>query len=225
MAGLAAIFGSGAMTNSIREIEGMEVIFIIGSNTKETHPVIANRMIKARRKGAKIIVADPRKVPMVKFAELFLKLRPGTDIALLNGMAHVIVKEGLQNDEFIREKTEGFEAWKGSLDSFTPEKAMLITGISKTDIVKAARMYGGSRKAGIFYTMGITQHTCGTDNVRTIANLATLTGNIGREFTGVNPLRGQNNVQGASDAACLPNVFPGYQRVDLPEAREMFEKA
>src|SRR5574340_646753 len=213
------------MTNSIREIEGMELIFIIGSNTKESHPVIANRMIKAYRKGAKIIVADPRTVPMVKFAELFLKLRPGTDIALLNGIAHVIVKEGLQNNEFIGEKTEGFEEWKRSLDDFTPEKVKLITGVSKADIVKAARMYGGSRKAGIFYTMGITQHVCGTDNVRAIANLATLTGNIGREFTGVNPLRGQNNVQGASDAACLPNVYPGYQRVDLPEIRQKFEAA
>ena len=225
MAGLAAIFGSGAMTNSIREIDGMEVIFIIGSNTKETHPVIANRMIKAFRKGAKIIIADPRTVPMVKFAEVFLKLRPGTDIALLNGMAHVIVKEGLQNDEFIREKTEGFDAWKSSLDEFTPARVEQITGVPKNDIVKAAKMYGRSRKAGIFYTMGITQHTCGTDNVRTIANLATLTGNIGREFTGVNPLRGQNNVQGASDAACLPNVYPGYQKVDLPEARQKFETA
>jgi len=225
VAGLAAIFGSGAMTNSIREIEGMEVIFIIGSNTKETHPVIANRMIKAHRKGARIIVADPRKVPMVKFAEVVLRLRPGTDIALLNGMAHVIVKEGLQNDEFIREKTEGFDAWKKSLDEFTPAKVEQITGIPQADIIKAAKMYGRSRKAGIFYTMGITQHTCGTDNVRTIANLATLTGNIGREFTGVNPLRGQNNVQGASDAACLPNVYPGYQKVDLPEVRRKFEQA
>ena len=225
MAGLAAIFGSGAMTNSIREIEGMEVIFIIGSNTKETHPVIANRMIKAYRKGAKIIVADPRKVPMVKFAEVFLRIRPGTDIALLNGIAHVILKEGLQNDEFIKERTEGFDAWKRSLDEFTPEKVKLITGVPKTDIIKAAKMYGRSRKAGIFYTMGITQHTCGTDNVRAIANLATLTGNIGREFTGVNPLRGQNNVQGASDAACMPNVLPGYQRVDLAEPRQKFEQA
>jgi len=225
VAGLAAIFGSGAMTNSIREIEGMEVIFIIGSNTKETHPVIANRMIKAYRTGAKIIVADPRKVPMVKFAEVFLRMRPGTDIALLNGMAHVIVKEGLQNDEFIREKTEGFDAWKRSIEEFTPAYAEQITGVPKNDIIKAAKLYGGSRKAGIFYTMGITQHTCGTDNVRAIANLATLTGNIGREFTGVNPLRGQNNVQGASDAACLPNVYPGYQKVDLPEVRQKFEQA
>jgi formate dehydrogenase major subunit/formate dehydrogenase alpha subunit len=225
VAGLAAIFGSGAMTNSIREIEGMEVIFIIGSNTKETHPVIANRMIKAYRKGAKIIVADPRAIPMVKFAEVFLRMRPGTDIALLSGIANVIVSEGLQNDEFIREKTDGYEAWKKSIQDFTPEKAEAITGIPKQDIIKAARLYGGSRKAGIFYTMGITQHACGTDNVRAVANLATLTGNIGRESTGVNPLRGQNNVQGASDAACLPNVYPGYQRVDDPAVRQKFEEA
>jgi len=225
VAGLAAIFGSGAMTNSIREIEGMEVIFIVGSNTKETHPVIANRMIKAYRNNAKIIIADPRSVPMVKFAEVFLRLRPGTDIALLSGMAHVIAAEGLQNDEFIRDKTEGFDAWKQTLADFTPERAAQITGVPKEDIIRAARIYGGSRKAGIFYTMGITQHACGTDNVRAIANLATLTGNIGREFTGVNPLRGQNNVQGASDAACLPNVYPGYQKVDDPAVQKKFEQA
>jgi formate dehydrogenase alpha subunit len=213
------------MTNSIREIEGMEVIFIIGSNTKESHPVIANRMIKAYRKGAKIIVADPRRVPMVKFAKVFLKMRPGTDTALLNGIAHVIVKEGLQNDEFIKEKTEGFRKWKQFLEDYTPQRVEEITGVPKADIVSAARLYGGSRRAGIFYTMGITQHTCGTDNVKAVANLATLTGNIGRESTGVNPLRGQNNVQGASDAACLPTVYPGYQKVDLPEVREKFEKA
>lgn len=225
MAGLANIFGSGAMTNSIREIEGMEVIFIIGSNTKETHPVIANRMIKAYRRGAKIIVADPRKVPMTKFAELFLNIKPGSDIALLSGLAHVIVKEGLQNDQFINEKTAGFEEWKQTIEEFTPEYVEQITGVPKEDIIRAARLYGQSRRAGIFYTMGITQHTCGTDNVTAIANLATLTGNIGREFTGINPLRGQNNVQGASDAACLPNVYPGYQKVDVPEVRDKFEKA
>ena len=213
------------MTNSIREIEGMDVLFIIGSNTKESHPVIANRMIKAYRRGARIIVADPRKVPMVKFADLFLRMRPGTDIALLNGIANVIVAEGLQNDDFIREKTAGFEEWKKTLEQFSPERVEQITGVPKEDIIKAARLYGGSRKAGIFYTMGITQHTCGTDNVRAIANLAVLTGNIGREYTGINPLRGQNNVQGSSDAACMPNVLPGYQRVDLPEIRQKFEAA
>jgi formate dehydrogenase alpha subunit len=225
VAGLAAIFGSGAMTNSIREIEGMEVIFVIGSNTKESHPVIANRMIKAYRKGAKIIVADPRQVPLTKFAELHLKLQPGTDIALLNGIAQVVVSEGLQNDDFIRDKTEGFEEWKQSLAEFTPEKVERTTGVPKDLIIKAAQLYGKSRRAGLFYTMGITQHACGTDNVKAVANLATLTGNIGREFTGVNPLRGQNNVQGASDAACLPNVYPGYQKVDVPEIRQKFEQA
>jgi len=213
------------MTNSIREIEGMEVIFIIGSNTKESHPVIANRMIKAYRKGAKIIVADPRRVPMVKFSELYLGINPGSDIALLNGIANVIISEGLQNDEFIAEKTEGYEEWKKSLAEFTTGHVEKITGVPKEDIVRAAKLYGGSRKAAIFYTMGITQHACGTDNVMAVANLATLTGNIGREFTGINPLRGQNNVQGASDAAALPNVYPGYQRVDLPEIKEKFEKA
>ncbi len=225
MASLAAIFGSGAMTNSIREIEGMEVIFIIGSNTKESHPVIANRMVKAHRKGAKIIVADPRRVPMVRFSEVFMNLKPGTDIALLNGMAHVIINEGLYNKEFIDDKTEGFEEFKKSVEEYTPEYVEKITGVAKDTLIKAARLYGSSRKAGLFYTMGITQHTCGTMNVNAVANLVMLTGNIGRESTGVNPLRGQNNVQGASDAGCLSNVYPGYQKVDLPEIKEKFEKA
>lgn len=213
------------MTNAISEIEGMEVIFIIGSNTKETHPVIANRMIKAHRKGARIIVADPRLIPMVKFADMHLRIRPGSDIALVNGMARVIVDEGLLNEEFIREKTEGFEAWKASLEPFTPEYVERITGVPREDVARAARIYGSSRRAGIFYTMGITQHTCGTDNVTALANLVSLTGNIGKPSTGINPLRGQNNVQGASDAACLPNVYPGYQKVDDPEIQKKFELA
>jgi formate dehydrogenase major subunit/formate dehydrogenase alpha subunit len=226
VAGLAATLGSGAMTNSIAEIEGLEVILIIGSNTKETHPVVANRMIRAwRRKGTKIIVADPRKVPMVRFSELFLNLRPGTDVALLNGLAHVILREGLHDQEFIANRTEGFQQYRDSLADYTPEMVAGITGVPAEEIVRAARLYGGSRQAAIFYTMGITQHTCGTENVFAIANLALLTGNIGRESTGVNPLRGQNNVQGSSDAGCLPNVYPGYQRVDLPEVREKFQRA
>jgi formate dehydrogenase major subunit/formate dehydrogenase alpha subunit len=213
------------MTNSIREIEGMEVIFVIGSNTKETHPVIANRMLKALRKGTRLIVADPRRVPLVRFSEIFLRLKPGTDVALLNGMAHVILKEGLHNNEFINERTGGFDEWKKSIEAFTPQNASKITGIPEEEIIKSARLYGGSRKAGIFYTMGITQHTHGTDNVNAIANLALLTGNIGREHTGINPLRGQNNVQGACDAGCLPNVYPGYQRVDMPMVKKKFEDA
>ncbi len=225
VASLATIFGSGAMTNSIREIEGMEVIFVIGSNTKETHPVIANRMLKALRKGTKLIVADPRRVPLVRFSEIFLRLNPGSNVALLNGMAHVILKEGLHNDEFINERTEGFDEWKKSIETFTPQNASKITGIPEEEIIKAAKLYGGSRKAGIFYAMGITQHTHGTDNVNAIANLALLTGNIGREHTGISPLRGQNNVQGACDAGCLPNVYPGYQRVDMPMVKKKFEDA
>jgi len=222
---LVTIFGSGAMTNSIREIEGMEVMFIIGSNTKETHPVIANKMIKAKRNGAKIIVADPRKVPMVKFADVFLRLKPGTDVALLNGLAHVIVGEGLHDPAFIEERTNQFETWKESIKTFTPERTSGITGVPKEDIIKAALLYGRSRRAGIFYTMGVTQHTHGTANVAAIANLSLLTGNIGREFTGVSPLRGQNNVQGACDAGCLPNVYPGYQKVNLEQVKRKFEEA
>jgi formate dehydrogenase alpha subunit len=222
---LAAIFGSGAMTNSIPGIEDMEVIFIIGSNTKETHPVIANRMIKAHRKGATIIVADPRKVPMTKFADTFLRLKPGTDVALLNGMANVILKEGLHDKEFIDERAEGFEEWKKSVKDYTPEKVEKITGIPKEDIMKAARMFGKSDRAGIFYTMGITQHVCGTDNVGAIANLAMLTGALGKPHAGVNPLRGQNNVQGACDSGALPNTYPGYQPVEMPQVKAKFEDA
>lgn len=222
---MATVFGSGAMTNSIKEIEDMEVIFIIGSNTKETHPVVANRMIKAKRRGAKIIIADPRRVPLVKFADIFLGLKPGTDVALLNGLAHVMLKEGLHNADFIRERVDGFEEWRESVENYTPEYVEGITGVPAGEIAKAGRLYGGSRKAGIFYTMGVTQHTHGTKNVNAIANLALLTGNIGRPSTGINPLRGQNNVQGACDAGCLPNVYPGYQRVDVPQAKRKFEAA
>ncbi len=225
MASLAAIFGSGAMTNSLSEIPGMEVLLIIGSNTKETHPVIANKMIQAARRGAKIIIADPRRIPMVKFSELFLNLKHGTDVALLNGLAHVIVSEGLFDKDFIAARTEGFEEYKKFLADFTPEKTEAVTGVPREDIIRAARIYASSKKAGIFYTMGITQHTHGTDNVSAVANLSLLTGNVGRENTGVNPLRGQNNVQGACDAGALPDVLPGYQKVAIPEVRAKFEKA
>ena len=213
------------MTNSIREIEGNEVIFIIGSNTKESHPVIANAMIMAQRKGAKIIVADPRKSAMCRFASIWLRQRPGTDIALLNSICHVILKEGLQNAEFIESQTRQFDDWKMSIEEFTPEAGEKLTGVPRAKIIETARLYGGSRKAAIYYAMGITQQVTGTANVNALANLSLLTGNIGREFTGINALRGQNNVQGACDAGCLPNVFPGYQRVEILEIREKFEAA
>jgi formate dehydrogenase major subunit/formate dehydrogenase alpha subunit len=225
VAGLATVFGSGAMTNSIAEIENNDVLFIIGSNTKENHPIVALRMIKAKRKGAKLIIADPRRVPLVRFADIWMQHKPGTDVALLNGMMHVILKEGLADQDFIASMTEGFdEAFRKNLDEFTPEASSKITGVPAETIVKAARLYAGSAKAGIYYTMGITQHAHGTENVFSIANLALLTGNLGKESAGVNPLRGQNNVQGSTDMGCIPNNYPGYQRVSIPAVQQKFEE-
>ncbi len=225
MAGLATVFGSGAMTNSIPEIENNDALLVIGSNTTETHPIVALRMKKAFRKGAQIIVADPRKIDLVRFSALWLRHKPGTDVALLNGVMHVLLKEKLIDRDFISERTEGFEAFRKSIDSFTPEAAQRITGVPKKDIIKAAHIYGKAERPAVFYTMGITQHTHGTQNVFAIANLALMTGNLGRESTGVNPLRGQNNVQGSTDMGCIPNQFPGYQRVDMTSIREKFESS
>lgn len=225
MAGLATVFGSGAMTNSIPEIENNDVLFVIGSNTTETHPIIGLRMKKAAGKGAKIIVADPRKINLVKFADLWLQQKPGTDVALLNAMMHVLLKNNLLDRTFILVRTEGFESFRNSLEKYTPEFAEKITGVPKDDIIKAALLYGNAKKPGIYYTMGITQHSHGTENVFAIANLALMTGNLGMESTGVNPLRGQNNVQGATDMGCIPDQYPGYQKVSLPAIKEKFAKA
>ena len=212
------------MTNSMQEIENNDVLFVIGSNTKENHPIVAPRMIKAKRKGAKIIIADPRRVPMVRFADIWMQHKPGTDVALLNGMMHVLLKEGLIKKDFIASMTEGFDdEFRKNIEEFTPEAASKITGVPADTIVKAARMYGNSDRAGIYYTMGITQHAHGTENVFSIANLALMTGNLGKESAGVNPLRGQNNVQGSTDMGCIPNMYPGYQRVNIPAIREKFE--
>jgi formate dehydrogenase major subunit/formate dehydrogenase alpha subunit len=224
VAGLATVFGSGAMTNSMAEIENNDVLFVIGSNTKENHPIVALKMIKAKRKGAKIIIADPRRVPLVRFADIWMQHKPGTDVPLLNGMMHIIVKEGLVKQDFIASMTEGFdEEFRKNLEQYTPEAVSVITGVPADTIVKAARLYGGSDKAGIYYTMGITQHAHGTENVFSIANLALMTGNLGKESAGVNPLRGQNNVQGSTDMGCIPNNYPGYQRVTIPAIRGKFE--
>ena len=225
MAGLATVFGSGAMTNSIPEIENHDLIFVIGSNTTETHPIIGLKIKKAVRKGAKLIVADPRKINLVRFANTWLQHRPGTDVALLNSIMHVIVREDLIDKKFIETWTEGFESFKGSLDEYTPERGENITGVPREDIIKAALLYGNAVRPGIYYTMGITQHTHGTENVFTIANLALMTGNLGKKSTGVNPLRGQNNVQGATDMGCIPDCYPGYQKVNIPVIKEKFEKA
>jgi len=226
VAGLARAFGSGAMTNSIEELEYADVILVTGSNTTETHPVIATlikRAVLFHR--AKLIVVDPRKIDLVKYATLWLQQKNGTDVAWINGMMHVIIKEGLYDEGFIRERTEGFNEFKKIIEQYTPERVEEITGIPKHKIIEAARIYGRAQKASIVYAMGITQHTTGTDNVLALANLAMLTGNVGRESTGVNPLRGQNNVQGACDLGSLPNVYPGYQKVNDPQIEEKFEKA
>jgi len=225
VAGLVETFGAGAMTNSIGEIRDADFLFVIGSNTSEAHPIIAMEMKRAIRKGATLVVADPRAIWMTSIAEKYLQLNPGTDVWLLNAMAHVIVAEDLIDREFIENQTENFEQVKETVASYTPEKAEEITGISADDIRWTARQYATTEKAGIYYTLGITEHAHGTDNVYALANLVLMTGHLGKPSMGMNPLRGQNNVQGANDAGATPMFYPGYQRVDDPGVRAKYEKS
>jgi formate dehydrogenase alpha subunit len=225
VAGLATAFGSGAMTNSIDEIEGSDVIFVIGSNPTENHPVIGSKIKRAVRKGAKLIVADPRNIELVSIADIYLHQKPGTDVALINGLIHVMIKEGLYDKKFVEERTENFDIMASVIEDYTPKKVEQTTGVPAEDIIKAARMFASEDKGTIYYAMGITQHSNGTDNVLALANLAMVTGNVGRESTGVNPLRGQNNVQGACDMGALPNVYPSYQSVTDPDIKEKYENA
>jgi formate dehydrogenase alpha subunit len=225
VAGLAQSFGSGAMTNSIGDIADAACIFAIGSNTTEAHPVIGFNVKRAVRKGAKLIVADPRQIHLVRFADIWLRHKPGSDIALLMGMMRIILEEGWHNPSFIAERCENFDAFGESLNRFDIDFVEGTTGVSRQQIAEAARMYAQSHPAAIIYTLGITEHSHGTDNVMAVANLAMLTGNIGLPGSGVNPLRGQNNVQGACDMGALPNVYPGYQAVDSPAVKEKFEAA
>jgi len=225
VAGLARAFGSGAMTNSVADLEQADAIFVIGSNTTECHPVIGAAIKRAARRGARLIVADPRAIELTDYADLHLRQRPGTDVALLNGLARVILQEGLADEDFIAQRTEGCEAWRASVEPYTAEFVEQISGVAAADLIAAARIYAQAPAAAIVYSMGITQHTTGTDNVLALANLAMLTGNIGKPGAGVNPLRGQNNVQGACDMGCLPDVYPGYQRVADDSARAKFEQA
>jgi len=225
VAGLAAAFGSGAMTNSVEEIERADCVFIIGSNTSVAHPLVATRVYRAKARGAKLVVADPRRIPITLQADLHLRQNLGTDVALINGLMHIIMKRGWQDGQFIDERTENFEPLKAVVEKYTPEKVADITGIAVADLERAAEYYGTAERASILYTMGITQHTTGVDNVKSLANLAMLTGNVGKESTGVNPLRGQNNVQGACDMGALPNVYPGYQAVTDQGVRKKFGEA
>ena len=213
------------MTNSINEIAKSAVIFAIGTNTTQAHPVIGLRVKRAVRDGATLIVANPKRIDLCRFADIFLQHKPGTDVALLMGMMRVIVDKGLADDAYIAERTENIDALKEALANFPLERAAEITGVKAELIAKAARIYAATKPASILYAMGITQHTHGTDNVMATANLAMLTGNVGKPSAGVNPLRGQNNVQGACDMGALPNVYPDYQKVNLPEVNEKFQKA
>jgi len=225
VAGLVQSFGSGAMTNSIGEIGDAGCILAIGTNTTEAHPIIGLEVKRAVGKGAKLIVANPREIDLVRFAHLWLQHRPGSDVALLMGMMKVIVDEGLLDRAFIDERCEDFDVFRESLEGFDLAFVERTTGVAGGKIVEAARIYATDKPSSILYAMGITQHSHGTDNVIATANLAMLTGNIGKPSTGVNPLRGQNNVQGACDLGALPNVYPGYQAVSDPSIRGKFEAA
>jgi predicted molibdopterin-dependent oxidoreductase YjgC len=217
--------GRGASSNSIAEIENARFLLVIGSNTTEAHPVLALRIKKAVRKGATLVVADPRKIWLTKIATRHLQLRPGTDVWLLNAMMHVILEEGLQDEEYIREHTEDFDAVREVVARYTPEDAERMTGVPAEAIRATAREYATERHAAIFYTLGITEHACGVDNIWSLSNLVLMTGHLGYESTGLNALRGQNNVQGLNDSGANPAYLPGYQPVDDPETRRTFSEA
>ena len=223
---LQMAIGSAAMSNTAAEVIHSDVFLVTGSNTAETHPIIALQMKAAvANHGAKLIVVDPRRVEMVNWAALWLPEKPGTDVPLFSAMAHVIIKERLYNRDFIERRTEGFEEFSKSMEKFTPAYAEAISGVDRNLIVQAARMYATAKNAAIYWALGIPEHSHGTDNAMSLIHLALLTGHIGREGTGLNPLRGQNNVQGASDSGAMPWHYPGYQRVDDDAAASKFEQS
>jgi formate dehydrogenase alpha subunit len=222
---LQMAIGSTAMSNTAAEVIHSDVFLVTGSNTAETHPIIALQMKAAvANYGAKLIVVDPRRVEMVNYAALWLPEKPGTDVPVFSAMAHVIIKERLYNQDFIERRTEGFSDFSKSMEKFTPEYAEAISGVDRNLIVDAARMYSTAKNAAIYWALGIPEHSHGTDNAMSLIHLALLTGHIGRKGTGLNPLRGQNNVQGASDSGAMPWHYPGYQRVDDEAAARKFEQ-
>ncbi|MCC6127069.1 MAG: formate dehydrogenase subunit alpha [Pirellulales bacterium] len=224
--GLSAVFGSGAATNPLDDIEETEVLFLVGCSPTEAHPVIGMRIQRAiAGNGVRLIVADPRKTRLAQSADPWLPVRPGTNVALLNGLAHVILREGLHDERFIAARTEGFESFAEKVQAYAPDRVAAITGIPAGDIEAAARRYAQADRAMILYGLGVTEHSDGSLGVMGCANLALLTGNVGRKGTGVNPLRGQNNVQGACDMGALPNVLPGYQSLEDEAVRGKFEAA
>ena len=224
--GLAMTLGSGAMTNPIEDItKKPDVIMLVGSNPEEAHPVVGMQIRQAVQRGCKLIVVDPRDIGLAKHADVHLKLKPGTNVAFANGIMNVIISEGLQDDKFIAERTEGYEKIKEIVKDYTPEKVAEICHIDADDLRKAAIMYAKADKAPIIYCLGVTEHSTGTEGVMSMSNMALLVGKLGREGCGVNPLRGQNNVQGACDMGAQPTDFPGYQKVKDPAVIAKFEKA
>lgn len=212
------------MTNSIPEIRDADFLFVTGSNTTEAHPIIAMEMKRAVRRGAKLAVSDPRKIWLTEIADWHMQLKPGSDVWLLNAMAHVIVDEDLYDREFIDENTEDFDQVIETVKRYPPEEAETHTGVPAETIREVARAYATTKKAGIYYTLGITEHTTGTDNVYALSNLVLMTGHLGKRSCGMNPLRGQNNVQGANDAGATPVFYPGYQSALDPEVRAKFSE-
>jgi len=218
--------GSSAMSNTASQVIQNDVFIVTGSNTSENHPIIALQMKEAVEKyGAKMIVVDPRRIELVDFAELWLPLKPGTNVPVFSAMAHVIVKENLVNHEFVSNRTEGYQEFVESLEKFTPEYAEQLSGVPAEDIRKAARMYATAKNGAIYWGMGISQLSHGTASALALIHLAFLTGHVGRDGTGLNPLRGQNNVQGASDMGAMPFHYPGYMRVDNEDNAKKWEAA
>jgi len=213
------------MTNSIQEIEQAEVMLVIGSNTTEAHPVISYYMKRAQKRGATLIVCDPRAIDLCRWADIHVQHRVGSDIALINGLMNEIIAQGWADEAFIEEHTEGFEAVREAVERYPVERASEITGVPADLIRRVARVLGEAESAAVYYTLGITEHICGTDNVTSLSNLQLLLGNLGKPGAGLNPLRGQNNVQGACDVGALPNVYPNYQKVGDPAVVAKFEQA
>ncbi|MBQ7480774.1 MAG: formate dehydrogenase subunit alpha [Lachnospiraceae bacterium] len=226
VAGLARTLGSGAMTNPIHDItHDVDCILLVGSNPEEAHPVVGMQIRRAVKDGTRLIVVDPRDIGLAKYADIHLKLRPGTNVAFANGMMHVMIKEDLIDHDYINENAEGFEELKKLVEEYTPEKVGEICHIDPERLTEAARMYATAKKAPIIYCLGVTEHSTGTEGVMSMSDMAVLCGKIGKSGCGVNPLRGQNNVQGACDMGAMPTDYPGYQKVDNEEVRKKFEKA
>jgi formate dehydrogenase major subunit/formate dehydrogenase alpha subunit len=227
VAGLAASFGSGAMSNSMDDVaENAQAMLIIGSNTTEQHPIFGAKIRQAvLKRGVKLVVADPRKIDITEFATLHLRQRPGTDVALINGLMHIILEKSWEDKEYIAQRTEGFEEFKALIDEYTPQRVSELTRIPVEKLYQAAEILATNKPMAVMWAMGITQHIVGVRNVMDLANLQMLLGNMGVEGGGVNPLRGQNNVQGACDMGGLPNVYPAYQNVTVEAVKDKFEKA